>query len=159
MNKSLQSLYEEAFPKTLPTDSKTHSSFTECMDFTQESSKWARDSSPVDSGDNSNLLISPQGLFLPMPSLPPMNITPKPKTKSPSVSAPPLYSDSNDGPFVVFIESLALEALKGNLHRTTVGRIIASKYKVNIVSISPSSSRKITVVVRDRQTTNNIKII
>lgn len=74
--------------------------------------------------------------------------------KPPSKS--PLYSSLNQGPYIIFAEPIDSQRVQGHLHPTSVGRLIASKHKGNIVSISASGSHKITITLKDRTTANNL---
>ena len=67
-----------------------------------------------------------------------------------------LYSPMNQGPFVVFAEPIDPAKVKGHLHPTTTGRLLAASYAGNIISISPSGSLKISITLHNMDAANRL---
>ncbi|KAL7294753.1 hypothetical protein TKK_0011883 [Trichogramma kaykai] len=63
---------------------------------------------------------------------------------------PSSYSDANNGPFIIFIEPIATTTRASQLNLTSVGRIISSSCRGNLISISSSGKSKITVTLTNR---------
>ena len=154
MDPSLADLYKEAFSHSqhqlinnISSNSNSSDLSADHMEFTQASIKRARDSSPVSSEDNSTpadkqpnnkkALHTQEQLSVPSKESAPQSPKDSQISASDKQDKPPtppcLYSECNEGPFIVFTEPLSAESLSGKLHPTTVGRVIASHHKGNII--------------------------
>ena len=84
------------------------------------------------------------------------DLSPFEKPALSDTSVPVLYSSCVEGPFTVFIETSDITKRPGNLHPTTVGRIIAPLVQGNILSFSSSGALKVTVTLDVRTSANKL---
>ena len=66
------------------------------------------------------------------------------------------YSLTNQGPFVGFAEPIDSTKVKGHLHPTTTGRLLAAKYAGNLISVSASGSFNISITLNNMDAANRL---
>ncbi|XP_023317402.1 uncharacterized protein LOC111694249 [Trichogramma pretiosum] len=80
-------------------------------------------------------------------------LTPKDSTPKP----PLVYSKSNCGPYIVFIEPRSSSSSSpSSLNPTTIGRLLSPSYSPNLISIKSSGKNKITISLKNSASANKL---
>ncbi|KAL7299051.1 hypothetical protein TKK_0008144 [Trichogramma kaykai] len=82
-----------------------------------------------------------------------------PSGKNSAPQPPPVYSKSNCGPYIVFIEprsSSSSTSSPSSLNPTTIGRLLSPSYNPNFISIKSSGKNKITISLKNSFSANKL---